>query len=107
MPAAFLVNVTKESDNYGKRVPLTFEFKKVKETMGRENLLAALPVLGLSLDPDTTYAFILTDKVKAEDGSDLGASKMIETLKWSWKNSVDFEGAPDDIKKIAEVSGTV
>jgi len=67
--SVYLVNVDSESPDYGKRVPLRYRFEPVNgEAIGR-NWLSVLPYPGFVLRNATTYALVLTNRVRATDGT--------------------------------------
>jgi predicted esterase len=67
--SVYLVNIDPASPDKGARTPLKFRFEPTSgETIGT-NWLAALPYPGFPLDEATTYALVITDRVKAADGT--------------------------------------
>lgn len=79
--SVFLVNVDKASPYYGERLALEVSFKASAETYSPANVLVALPFQGFVLDPETLYAFVVTSKVRAADGTQLGSPVELEQLK--------------------------
>ena len=63
------VNIDKRSASYGHRVPLRVKFARTKGTFIGENSLAVLPVTGLPLEPNTTYAVMLHEHLGDPDGA--------------------------------------
>ena len=71
--AMFLMDVTPESPEYGLLIPLTAHATGPERGVYQvENLLAAQPVWGRPLRPETTYAFVLRRGVKDKAGLPLG-----------------------------------
>ncbi len=72
--SVYLVCVDANSPDYGTRVPLRLRFEPVNgEAIGR-NWLAVLPYPGFVLRNTTTYAMVVTNRVRATDGSAVKAS---------------------------------
>ena len=67
--SVYMVNVDIQSNRYGERIPLTFRFERLAgETIGT-NWLSALPYAGFVLEEEATYALVVTDRLRASDGS--------------------------------------
>ncbi|MEM9492432.1 MAG: hypothetical protein AAGC55_25015, partial [Myxococcota bacterium] len=86
--AVYLVNIDPLSPRRDERVPLRFRFSAAEgETIGA-NWLAVLPYPGFVLAEQTTHALIVTDRLRAGDGTPVTASP--DFL------AVLAPGAPDD-----------
>jgi len=62
---AFLVNVDPNSPARGALTPFSWDFQEDETTWQPTNLLAIQPVWGFPLDPDTTYAMVVTTDLAA------------------------------------------
>ncbi|MCG8424660.1 MAG: hypothetical protein MJE77_42765 [Proteobacteria bacterium] len=72
--SVYMVNVDGESPRFGERIPLLFRFEERHgEAIGR-NWLAALPYPGFVLAEKTTYALVVTRRLRARDGSAISAA---------------------------------
>jgi dienelactone hydrolase len=72
--SVYLVDVDPDSPRKGERVPLRFRFEpRSGETIG-DNWLSVLPYPGFVLDELTTYALVLTDRLRATDGTAVAAA---------------------------------
>lgn len=76
----FLVNVEKDSDAYGERIPIETHFKAKKETYTPANTLVVLPYQGAVLAPSTTYAVIVTRALGDDQGRALFRAPLLEEL---------------------------
>jgi len=65
--SVFLINIDPRSPQRGTRTPLWIEFRAVGDAWRDDNLLAIMPVPGLSLEPDTLYAAVITDALLGAD----------------------------------------
>ncbi len=72
----FLVDIDKDSPEYGRRFPLKVRELEEVDLYTPEHLLAVLPVFGFVRRPHTTYAAVITDGVLDEDGAALGRSRV-------------------------------
>ncbi len=72
--AVYLVDVDAASPDYGKRLPVNVSFNADAEELSPANLLEVIPVYGHVRRPLTTYAVVVTDKVKDAAGKPLGRS---------------------------------
>jgi hypothetical protein len=72
-PAAsvFIVDVTPGSPTYGKRMPFRARYTAVSYDVIGPYWLALLPFPGVALRQKTTYAAVLTDKLKSKSGGDV------------------------------------
>lgn len=73
--SVFFVDVTKSSPDYGKRFPLEVSFTADAAPFRPANLLAVIPVAGFARRAKTTYAVVVTDRVKDAAGQPLGRSE--------------------------------
>ncbi len=58
-----LIDITLDSPDFGKRVPIHWEFRPTAGAYVPDNLLSVAPVAGWPLRPRTTYAFVMTTAV--------------------------------------------
>ena len=56
----FIVSIDPEASDYGVRYPFRFKYTVEKTVYGPENLLVILPVQGIAMQHDQTYAAIVT-----------------------------------------------
>jgi hypothetical protein len=78
--AVYLVDVDPDSPDRGKRVPLRFTFEHDEgETIGPDSL-RCLPFPGFTLRTSTTYALVVTSRLRAPDGTPIGRSADAEAL---------------------------
>lgn len=72
--SVYLVDVDPDSPDRGQHTPLRFRFEHYAgETIGTD-WLAALPYPGFPLREETTYALVITDRVRATDGTPVTAA---------------------------------
>jgi pimeloyl-ACP methyl ester carboxylesterase len=69
--SVYLVDVDPDSPSRGERVPLRFRFETFAGESIGANWLSVLPYPGFVLREQTTYAVVVTDRVRAADGSAL------------------------------------
>jgi hypothetical protein len=82
-----LVNIDKKSPHYLEQTPIITTFRPESgDTIGA-NSLAVRPYPGFPLDEGTTYALLITDQVRAADGSAIAAAPDFVHLR-------NGEGAP-------------
>ena len=58
-----LIDIDADSAEYGRRFPLTVSMTRNLDQYRPDNLLQVLPLLGMNLRANTTYALIVTDQV--------------------------------------------
>ncbi len=75
-----IVNVTPESKDYGKTVPLLSQYFSAQPAPAfyPENCLAFMPFPGFPLEPDATYAAVVLKKLKDANGAPLGAAGLVK-----------------------------
>lgn len=66
-----LVNISSESEDYGKRLPLRFEYAEQAGNYVPKNLLAIAPVWGFPMQENATYALLITDNIRDKKGDAL------------------------------------
>jgi hypothetical protein len=76
----FLVNVDRDSPDYLCRVPVDVAFNVDGGPFGAANLLAVLPLQGISLRPRTTYAAVVLRCLADGSGNPLGVSSSLAGL---------------------------
>ncbi|MFW5739283.1 MAG: hypothetical protein ACOC1F_02835, partial [Myxococcota bacterium] len=69
-----LVDVDAASPEFGQRRLVTLHWRAEEGAYWRPNTLAFMPTMGYPLLPSTRYAFVVTNEVKASDGSALGVA---------------------------------
>jgi alpha-beta hydrolase superfamily lysophospholipase len=67
--SVYLVNVDPDSAARGQRIPLRFRFEHFAGEAIGTDWLSALPFPGFPMDRATTYALVLTSRLRAPDGS--------------------------------------
>jgi hypothetical protein len=65
--AVFLINIDKKSKQRGTRTPLWMEYRSGGDIYRDPRMLAAMPVAGHPLEPNTLYALVVTDAVHGAD----------------------------------------
>ena len=70
--SVYLVDIDELSPEYGRRIPIIWEFRMTETTYTPSNLLAVAPMWGFPLRPSTKYALVVTDSVKDYKGRSLG-----------------------------------
>ncbi|MBL8920538.1 MAG: hypothetical protein JNJ54_16865 [Myxococcaceae bacterium] len=73
--SVFFVDVTQGSPDYGRRFPLEVGFTVEPAPFRPANLLAVVPVAGFTRRAKTTYAVVVTDRVKDASGQPLDRSE--------------------------------
>ncbi|MFO0726658.1 MAG: hypothetical protein U1E65_22920 [Myxococcota bacterium] len=71
--SAFLVAL--DGDTKGTFLPVTFAFHPDGDRYAPTNLISAIPVFGFTRKEHTTYALVLTDKIKDTSGKPIGGSR--------------------------------
>jgi hypothetical protein len=66
--SVYLVNIDPESAGRGDKVPLRFRFERKPGSVIGANWLSALPYPGFPLDEGTTYALVVTNRVRTGSG---------------------------------------
>ncbi len=79
--SVYLVDIDPDSPRKGQRTPLKLRFEPTEGESIGANWLAALPYPGFPLDEATTYALVVTDRVKAADGSDLAPADAFAAIR--------------------------
>lgn len=78
--SVYLVNVDADSPHKGERIPLVFRFEHFAgESIGTD-WLSALPYPGFPLHESTTYALVVTNRLRATDGSAIAAAPEFTTI---------------------------
>ena len=77
----FAINIDPNSAGLGDRVPLRFSFKHDAGTYTPPDLLAMMPPIGYTLEPDTLYAAVVLRTLGDSEGDLLGSPPEIEMLK--------------------------
>jgi len=81
--SVFLVDVDELSPEYGRRIPIIWEFRMTATTYTPSNLLAVAPMWGFTLRPSTKYALVVTDGVRDSEGGRLGIPvELSSVLSW-------------------------
>ena len=62
-----LIDVDPDSEQYGRRFPLSVSITRMVDKYRPRHLLQVLPTMGVPLRPDTTYALIVTDATPLSD----------------------------------------
>lgn len=69
-----LVDVDEASPERGTRKLVTLHWREEEGAYWRPNTLAFMPTMGYPLRPSTRYALVVTDALRASDGSDVGVA---------------------------------
>lgn len=75
-----LVDVDPDSSEYGRRFPLNLQMTSDPDQYRPAHLLQVLPLLGLNLRANTTYALIVTDRVPVAEGISLVQNPQLQAL---------------------------
>jgi predicted esterase len=78
--AVMLVDVDPDSPERGARTPLLFRFSPFEGESIGDNWLGCLPYPGRPLRPATTYALLLTDRLRAADGGGIARDVDFDAL---------------------------
>ena len=78
--AVQLIDVDSDSPEYGRRFPLNLKMTAKADQYRPGNLLQALPMLGVNLRPNTTYALIVTDQVPVAEDLTIVQDPQLQTL---------------------------
>lgn len=93
--SVYLVDVDPDSPDRGTRVPIVATFHpEGTQTIGPDRLVAR-PFPGFPLADGTTYALVITNRIRALDGSDVGAQ-----ADWS---ALASDGGGDKLAKARDV----
>jgi hypothetical protein len=79
--AVFLINVTRDSSGYLRRVPIYSHFSHDGGMYGAPNLLALLPLQGVPLRPHTRYAAVVTRRLHDLEGLNIRPSSSMGLLR--------------------------
>jgi hypothetical protein len=77
----FLINIDSHSKARGTRTPLWIEFRAAGDAWRDADLLVAMPVPGLLLEPNTLYAAVVTDDLHGADTAPVTASPFLEQMR--------------------------
>lgn len=75
-----LIDVDADSPEFGRRFPLTVSMTRMLDQYRPDNLLQVLPMIGINLRPNTTYALIVTDQVPVSDDRVLLQNAQLQAL---------------------------
>jgi len=78
--SVYLVNVDPDSVNRGQMWPLRFRFEHFAGEAIGNNWLSVLPYPGFPLEEQTTYATVITTRVRATDGSDIATAPDFDAI---------------------------
>lgn len=67
--SVYIVNVDPDSGDYAARTPIRLQFQTFAGEAIGDNWLSVLPYPGFPLNEATTYAVVVTDRVRATDGT--------------------------------------
>jgi len=73
--SVFLINIDADSPKHGERIPIDVSFHEEADAWSPENYIAGIPVFGFLREPVSEYALVITDKVRAKDGTRIGRSQ--------------------------------
>lgn len=75
-----LIDIDPDSAEYGRRFPLGVKMSTGFDQYRPDNLLQVLPMIGMNLRANTTYALIVTDQVPVAEGNNLVQNPQLQTL---------------------------
>lgn len=96
---AFIVSINPESPDYGMRYPFRFKYSPEKTVYGPENLLVMLPVQGIAMHHNQTYAAVITTDVKDIEGNYCTANKTLQKVLFA---ESDYPDAENDFWLLGE-----
>ncbi|MBL9038497.1 MAG: hypothetical protein JNG84_08305 [Archangium sp.] len=73
--SVLFVDIDPQSPEYGRRFPIDVTFASAEIVYQPARLLAVVPVFGFTRRPSTTYAVLITDRVKDTAGVPLGRTE--------------------------------
>ncbi len=73
--SVYLVNLNRESANYGRKLPIETKFTEESAQLIGDNWLSCLPYPGFVMEEGTTYALVLSKRLRAEDGTEIEVSE--------------------------------
>jgi hypothetical protein len=76
----YLVDVDRDSERYGERIPIETSFKAAAETYSPANVLVALPFQGVVLAPRTAYALVVRRALGDGEGRALFQAEELAAL---------------------------
>lgn len=79
----FLMDVDEMSPDRGTFMPLEFRYYDKKLTYVDSHVLAAKPLAGFVLRPNTLYAYVVRRDLGDQSGQPLGTSADMEAVKWT------------------------
>ena len=79
--SVFLIDIDPQSDLRGERVPLWIDFRSSSDAYRDAGLLAAMPVPGHPLEPNTLYALVITDALHGDDAASVSTAALIQHMK--------------------------
>ncbi len=75
-----LIDIDPASPDAGKRELISLEFREPEGVYWRADTLAFMPTFGFPLRARTRYAFVVTSKVKAKDGTELQVADDLQQI---------------------------
>lgn len=113
-----LIDVDPSSPERGRRKLVTLRYQKEAGVYWPASTLSFMPALGFPLRPSTRYALVVTDGIRAEDGSTVGRAPQLDqvlglvepsaearALRDLWASSIDeLEGAGIERERIVHLT---
>lgn len=78
--SVYLVNVDPDSPNRGETWPLRFRFEHFSGEAIGNDWLSVLPFPGFPLEEETTYAAVITNRLRATDDSDIATAPDFDAI---------------------------
>ena len=75
-----LIDVDADSAEYGRRFPITVKMTTFLDQYRPDNLLQVLPLIGINLRANTTYALIVTDQVPVAEDKAIVQTPQLQAL---------------------------
>jgi hypothetical protein len=79
--SVYVVNIDASSPNVGKRTPIIADFRTDQTNTIKGNRLVVRPYPGFGLDDGTTYALVITDRIKDTAGESIVADSDFAALR--------------------------
>lgn len=100
--SVYLVNVDRASPQLGERIPLLFRFSQWPGESIGANWLGCLPYPGFPLRQSTTYALVVTERLRGLDGTPVVRSSDFDAVMGSGSDDAEIARAQEIYEPLLE-----